>query len=94
MAALFGFDCLDFPGLLDGLPVGVAVLDGQGRVQFLNRALEALTGFAREDAQGLPCRHVLRSRACVQDCPWARGEGEGLGAETDLINRHRRRISV
>lgn len=94
MAALFGFDCLDFPGLLDGLPVGVAVLDGQGRIQFLNRALEAPTGFAREDAQGLPCRHVLRSRACVQDCPWARGEGEGLGAETDLINRHRRRIPV
>ncbi len=94
MAALPGLDGLDFPGLLDSLPVGVAVLDGQGRVLFLNRALEALTGFAREDARGLPCRHVLRARACVQDCPWARSEGEGQGGETDLINRHRRRIPV
>ena len=94
LTALHGLNGLDFPGLLDGLPVGVAVLDGQGRVQFLNRALEALTGFAREDVRGLPCRHVLRARACVQDCPWARSEGEGQGAETDLINRHRRRIPV
>ncbi len=94
LAALFGLDCLDFPALLDGLPVGVAVLDGQGRVQFLNRALESLTGFAREDVRGLPCRHVLRSRACVQDCPWSRPEGESNGQETDIINRHRRRIDV
>ncbi|WP_156904563.1 sigma-54 interaction domain-containing protein [Desulfovibrio aminophilus] len=94
MAALFASERPDLPALLDDLPVGVAVLDGEGRVRFLNKTLESLTGFAREDVRGLPCRHVLRSRACVQGCPWARSEGEGGSLETDLINRHRRRIAV
>jgi PAS domain-containing protein len=69
---LIGNDCPDLPALLDGLPVGVVLLDDEGRVLMLNKALEALTGYSRDEVRGLPCRHVLRSRACVQDCPHGR----------------------
>ena len=89
---LIGSDCPDLPALLDGLPMGVALLDGQGNVLMLNKALEALTGFSRDEVRGLPCRHVLRSRACVQGCPHQREEMSGV--ETDCINRHRRKIPV
>lgn len=88
---------LDLGLLLDGLPVGVAVLDLTGNVLFLNRALEALSGYSREETVGVPCRHVLRSRACLQGCPvkvLAQDGEPGPSLETDCINRHRRRIPV
>lgn len=91
---LIGNDCPDLPALLDGLPVGVALLDDGGRILLLNKALEALTGYTRDEVRGLPCRHVLRSRACVQGCPHERLDGHGTAVETDCINRHRRKIPV
>ncbi|GAB6113190.1 sigma 54-interacting transcriptional regulator [Desulfomicrobium salsuginis] len=87
-------ECPDLPSLLDGLPMGVALLDGDGRVLMLNKALEALTGYSREEVRGLPCRHVLRSRACIQGCPHGREEAADKGIETDCINRHHRKIPV
>ncbi len=79
---------IDLPSLLDGLPLGVAVLDGEGRVVTMNAALERLTGFSREEARGAPCRHVVRSGLCLRKCP------AGGGGDTDIVNRHRRRIPV
>jgi PAS domain S-box-containing protein len=89
---LIGTECPDLPSLLDGLPVGIVMLDENGRVLMLNKALEALTGYSRDEVRGLPCRHVLRSRACIQGCP--HGREAGAGVETDCINRHRRKIPV
>ena len=91
---LIGTDCPDLPALLDGLPMGIVMLDDGGRVLMLNKALEALTGYSRDEVRGLPCRHVLRSRACVQGCPHGREDGPGAGIETDCINRHRRMIPI
>lgn len=79
---------LDFPGILDGLPIGVAVLDREGRVITVNAALERLTGFSREEARGVWCRHVIRSGLCHRRCPL---EGP---ADTEIVNRHRRKIPV
>jgi len=91
---LIGNDCPDLPALLDELPMGVVLLDDDGKVLMLNRAMEALTGYAREEVRGLPCRHVLRSRACIQGCPHRREDGAAAGVETDCINRKHRRIPV
>ena len=79
---------LDFPAILDGLPIGVAVLDREGRVLTVNTALERLTGITREQARGVPCRHVVRSGLCLRRCP-AQGPGD-----TEIVNRHRRKIPV
>jgi transcriptional regulator with PAS, ATPase and Fis domain len=79
---------LDFPAILDGLPLGVAVLDREGRVVTVNTALERMTGFTREEARGVPCKHVLRSGICQGKCPVSGP------ADTEIINRHRRKIPV
>ena len=60
---------LDFPAILDGLPIGVAVLDREGRVITVNAALERLTGFSRQEARGVWCRHVVRSGLCHRSQP-------------------------
>ncbi|WP_243367827.1 sigma 54-interacting transcriptional regulator [Fundidesulfovibrio soli] len=79
---------LDLAPVLDGLPLGVAVLDRDGLLVTMNAALERLTGFSRSEMAGVPGRHVLRSGLCHK-----RTAQEGP-ADTDIINRHRRRIPV
>ncbi len=80
--------------LLDALPVGCLVLDSARQVQALNTAMEALLGYSRDEVIGLPCRHVLRSRRCVRDCPHATDGMPSPGGRTDCLSRHRRIIPI
>jgi transcriptional regulator with PAS, ATPase and Fis domain len=54
---------------IDEIPVGVFVVDSNRRIVLLNRTLEVLTGFSREESKGIPCCHILRSRLCIKHCP-------------------------
>lgn len=91
-----GSPAIDFYGMLDGLPIGVLVLDARRRALFCNRALATLIGIAPASARGLSCYNVLRSRACLTGCPVAAGSAasSSVSFETDLINRDRKRIPV
>jgi transcriptional regulator with PAS, ATPase and Fis domain len=82
--------------ILDGLPLGVLVLDPERRVVLMNRGAEALTGLGRENAWRVPCRYVLRASLCSQDCPALKSLAAGSTAvvEGDLINRERSKIFV
>lgn len=90
MRRLTGLDpCrLDLAEIFDGLPMGVAVIDGQETVLFLNRSLEVLTGYRCDEAAGLPARHVLHLGLLLRDMP------QGGETVTDLINRYRRKLPV
>ena len=90
LAALPGIAFLE---ALDRFPAGVAILDRARRIRFMNRRLEALTGYTREEACGLPCGQVLKSAACVRNCPAAAG-GDAAGLDTDLLTRSRARLPV
>jgi len=79
---------IDFPAMLDGLPIGVAVVDREGRVVTVNTALERLTGFSRNEVRGVPSRHVVRSGLCQRKTP------SDTAQDTDIVNRHRRKIPV
>ncbi len=86
---------IDFYRLLNEVPLGVLILDRRRRVLFCNHALEAIVGITAATAQGLACRHVMRSRACLTECPAAKGDlSENVCFETDLINRDRKRIPI
>jgi two-component system, NtrC family, response regulator AtoC len=87
---------IDFPRMLDDLPMGILVMDAQRRVQFCNRALATLIGVTTQGVRGLSCYNVLRSRACLLDCPAvaANPASAAVCCETDLINRDRKRIPV
>lgn len=87
---------IDFYRLLNDVPLGVLILDGDRRVIYCNQTLEAVTGMPAAAAQGLACRNVMRSRACLTNCPAAASGGlhEAACFETDLISRDRKRIPV
>jgi PAS domain S-box-containing protein len=57
---------------------GVMILDGRWRITAFNRAMEMLTGWAREEAIGRPCAEVLAIKnsqgvnICLVDCPLQR----------------------
>jgi two-component system response regulator AtoC len=87
---------IDFYHLLNQVPLGLMILDVHRRVVFYNQALEAVIGLPAASAVGLPCYHVLRSRACLTDCPAlsSSGQGEMSCLESDLINRDRTLLPV
>lgn len=57
---------------------GVMILDSRWRITTFNRAMELLTGWAREEATGRPCAEVLAIQSaqgvniCLVDCPLQR----------------------
>lgn len=83
-------------GFADELPVGITIMDLDQNVLFINQPLEVLSGFAREEVLGVPCRNVLRSNICHQKCPLLRSEesNELKRINGDIINRDRQKIPV
>ncbi|PIQ45456.1 MAG: hypothetical protein COW04_07620, partial [Deltaproteobacteria bacterium CG12_big_fil_rev_8_21_14_0_65_43_10] len=49
---------MDIRELIDGIPVGVALISPDLRIHAINRAMESLTGFNRKEAYGVPCRYI------------------------------------
>ncbi|UZP66069.1 sigma-54-dependent Fis family transcriptional regulator [Desulfovibrio mangrovi] len=101
-------DSVAASSLLDGLPVGVALLDAERRIVRLNSRGEALLGIGPDEACGLPCHSVIRSSRCFKDCPLApNGNNSGNGGmiepvvsacpvthDADIIDRQRRKVPV
>jgi two-component system, NtrC family, response regulator AtoC len=87
---------IDLRSLIDEIPMGVVLLDVDRRIVWMNRALEALTGFSQEEAAGIPCYHILRHRVCLKDCPalHMQVESESESLQSDLINRDRMKVPV
>ena len=74
----------------------MVVLDKDHRIVLMNRTLEALTGFSQDEAAGVPCHQILRSKICIKDCPTAHmhAESEPACVESDLINRDRMLVPI
>jgi len=87
---------LDFYRLLDDVPLGVLVMDRHRRVVFCNRFLETLIGMPALTTDGLHCRNVVRSRACISGCQAEHQTelSEAVCFQSDLINRDRKRVPV
>lgn len=82
-----------FLDALDRFPVGVLIVDRARRIRFMNRRLESMTGYLRDEACGLPCGQVLKSGACLRKCP-VRSGGNAPSLDTDLLSRGRQRLPV
>ncbi len=85
-----------FYRILDEIPLGVSVIDSSRKILYINKMFCALTGFSCDEAMGVPCGHILRSQACMKDCP-ALGLGPGSDTsvcKTDIINRSREKIPI
>jgi two-component system response regulator AtoC len=87
---------IELPSLIDEIPLGIVVLDTQRRIVLINRAFEALSGFSMEDARGISCFHIMRSKLCIQKCPLEKldSNSESISVESDMINKERQLIPV
>ncbi|GAB6093886.1 sigma-54-dependent Fis family transcriptional regulator [Desulfatiferula olefinivorans] len=87
---------VDFTRMFSDIPVGLAVLDRDHRIVFVNQAFEALTGFSLAQAYGYPCRCIMRSRLCVQNCPArsSKKQHRSHTVESDIVNRDRQNLPV
>ncbi|MDH3357942.1 MAG: sigma 54-interacting transcriptional regulator, partial [Desulfobacteraceae bacterium] len=87
---------IELPSLIDEIPLGIVMLDTQRRIVLINRAFEALSGFSMEEARGIPCFHIMRSKLCIQKCPLKKmdSNSESISIESDMINKERQLIPV
>jgi two-component system response regulator AtoC len=87
---------IELPSLIDEIPLGIVVLDTQRRIVLVNRAFEALSGFSMEDARGIPCFHIMRTKLCMQKCPLKKMDSNSgsISLESDMINKERQLIPV
>lgn len=81
--------------VLDEIPLGISIVSKDRKILFINRAFEALTGFSRNDCEGLPCSHVLRFNNCFENCPISKaGEQERYCLDGDIISQDHQKIPV
>jgi PAS domain S-box-containing protein len=87
---------INFSHLFDDIPIGLAILDQEHQIVFVNRSFQAITGFSLSDAYGFPCRSILRSRTCIHNCPRRNSKPQSRSQtfESDIINRDRELIPV
>ena len=86
--------------VLATVPAGVFTVDVQGVIRFWNRTMEALSGYTREEAVGMPCVRlqcdVCRETPCSRPegrCPALEGESVA-GRECTIQDRSGRPVPV
>ncbi|MFH2012404.1 MAG: sigma 54-interacting transcriptional regulator [Pseudomonadota bacterium] len=87
---------MDIKDIIDGIPVGVALISPDLRIHAINRALESLTGFNRKEAYGVPCRYIMRNNLCPSGCPAKKimEKEDQISMEGDIINLARQKVPV
>jgi PAS domain S-box-containing protein len=86
----------DLFSLLDSMTLGVLLVDSTRRVLHVNRFLEALTGYNREDIAGVHGENVIRSNLATMGDPIGKVlESDAASTfEGDIINQSRKKIPV
>ena len=87
---------LDLMALLDSMTLGVVFVDAARRVIAVNRFLEAMTGYNREDVVGVHGESVIRSNLPGFGDPIGKvlESDSVLTLEGDIINQSRRKIPI
>jgi PAS domain S-box-containing protein len=87
----------DIALLLEGIPHAAMILDDSFCIMHMNRLMEAITGYNREDVSGLHGELVARSNTGNnkgQIYAQVLKTGHAASVAGDLINRSRRKISI
>ncbi|MFZ5762967.1 MAG: sigma-54 interaction domain-containing protein [Thermodesulfobacteriota bacterium] len=69
--------------ILESISDGVFTIDMAGRIRYLNRAVEMITGISRQEAVGKVCSQVFRSSLCEGNCALRQTMATGV----PVINR-------
>ncbi|WP_320171906.1 sigma 54-interacting transcriptional regulator [Maridesulfovibrio sp.] len=84
------------PDLLDEVPVGIALLDIDGRIRTVNRTWQTITGADPDSMAGLKCFLGLRCDYCFKGCPVMADKADfgSISVDADIIDRARTKIPV
>jgi len=87
---------LDLISMFDSMVLGVLFLDPARRVIAMNRFLEALTGYNREEVVGVHYENVIRSNLPGKGNPVGKvlESGSTISLEGDIINQSRKRVPI
>ena len=87
---------LNVTSFLDSLTLGVIFLDPDRRVIIINRFLEALTGYNREEVVGVHGENVIRSNLMSMSDPVGKvlQSEKAVTLEGDIINQYRKKIPI
>ena len=87
---------LDLINLFDSMTFGVLLIDPDRRVIAINRFLEALTGYTREEVIGVHGENVLRSNLSSLDDPVGKvlESDKTIILEGDIINQSRKKNPI
>ncbi|MFC1714099.1 sigma 54-interacting transcriptional regulator [Candidatus Poribacteria bacterium] len=83
--------------ILDSIAEGVFTINDEWRIDSFNAAAERITGFAAEEAMGLPCREIFRSDMCGRNCALAQSLESGTpisNCEVNITSKDGRRIPI
>lgn len=82
--------------ILNGVPLGIVLLDRSLCVLRMNRFFEALTGYSEEDALGVPGNFIIRSDLHTRGQIFRQilASGEYLRQEGTIINCHRKKVPI
>ena len=81
--------------ILEGLPIGLYLVDRDRRILFWNDAAEEITGYLRQDVVGRHCRDNIlmhcdnkNNALCTTACPLLETMNDGAPREAELFLRH------
>ena len=87
---------LDFFHFIDEIPLGVLVLDRDKRVVHINKSFEAMSGARIDRAYGVECHNILRSAACLNNCPIEimGSENRSISCKSDMVTMDRQKLPI
>ena len=87
---------LDLISLVDSMTWGMLFVDPARRVITINRYLEALTGYSRQEVVGVYGENVIRSNLSSKGDPVGRAlkSDKTMTLEGDIINQSRKKIPI
>jgi PAS domain S-box-containing protein len=87
---------IDVFELFDHLTVGILLMDSSRRVITINRYLEAVTGYRRQDIEGINGEYILRGNLATLADPLGKvlSAQEVLTIEGNIVNQSRKKVPV
>ena len=83
--------------ILNSINEGVFTVDQNFRITSFNKAAVKITGFTKEEAVGRYCREILRSSACIENCPLEESMEAGrdiVDLDVDILTKQNEEIPV
>ncbi|WP_245577095.1 sigma-54 interaction domain-containing protein [Maridesulfovibrio zosterae] len=84
------------PDLLDEVPIGIAVLNTEGKIEVVNRTWQIITGADPDSMIGLKCSLGLRCDYCFKGCPVMadKADFQAVAVDANIIDRTRTKVPI